>query len=91
MRAAPSTGQAPTMVQGCAMERDCSSKGEAGEDDTHLDLQVGWMPCWQPLAMPVQDLSPGPCSAHAGSLLGSEVPPLLTPTLASRSQPSFLS
>lgn len=33
--------------------------------------------------------APGPCSAHAGPLLSSEVPPLLTPALASRSQPSF--
>lgn len=31
MRAAPSTGQAPATVQGCAVETVHSSQGEAGE------------------------------------------------------------
>lgn len=33
--------------------------------------------------------APGPCSARVGSLFSTEVSPLLTPALVSRSQPSF--
>jgi len=61
VRAAPSTGQAPAAIRGCAVETGCSSQGEAGELQ-RVAPTFGWevgrgMPCWQPQAvLVVRDL-----------------------------------
>lgn len=75
------------------METGCSSQGEARELERMAPTLAGrWggVCCASSHRQRLCGIwALGPCSAHAGSLLSTQVPSLLTPTLASRSQPGF--
>lgn len=88
VRAAPSARWAPAAVQGWATETVCSSQVAAEELERMAPTLAGRRGGVCHAGSHGQLLcgiwAPGPCSAHTGSLLGSELPPLLTPALASR-------